>query len=67
MFATSARTQPELDDDPRYRPMRGLLRSRDATGDLPVNPSDSNVFRLHAILGDLGVVTADELRPFLGL
>jgi hypothetical protein len=32
-----------------------------------VNPSDSNVFRLHALLGDLGTVIDVELRPFLGL
>ena len=66
-YATSSGKQEELDEDPRYRPMRGLLRSRDSDGDLPVNPSDSNVFRLHAILGDLGVVTAEEISPFLGL
>jgi len=51
----------------RYSPMSGMLASRDASGDLPVNPSDSNVFRLHGLLQDLKSITAIEIQPFINL
>jgi hypothetical protein len=50
--------------DNRYSPMSGILASRDAKGELPVNPSDSNVFRLHQLLMDLQSITVDEIQPF---
>jgi hypothetical protein len=36
---------------------------------LPVNPSDSNVFRLHRLFKDLDTqapIIEDELKPYLG-
>lgn len=50
-----------------YKPMHGILPSRDANGELPVNPSDSNVFRLHQLLVDLSQITVDEIKSFINL
>ncbi|NJA06288.1 hypothetical protein HC024_11230 [Methylococcaceae bacterium WWC4] len=53
--------------DPIYEPMRSLIPSFNGTADLPVNPSDSHVFRLHRLLIDLGTVTEAEIKPFLNI
>ena len=58
---------PALQDDRRFAPMQGLVPSRDASGELPVNPSDSNVFRLHQLLQDVKAVAADKVQPLVGL
>ena len=51
----------------QYKPMHCILPSRDADRDLPVNPSDSNVFRLHQLLQKLSLITVDEIEPFINL
>ena len=66
-YAAGSYSQQDADENQRFRPMLGLRLSRDQDGDLPVNPSDSNVFRLHALFQDLITVQADEIKPFLGL
>lgn len=53
--------------DPIYEPMRSLNPSFNGTVDLPVNPSDSHVFRLHRLLIDLETITESEIKPFLNL
>ncbi|CAG1022120.1 hypothetical protein MTYM_01496 [Methylococcales bacterium] len=53
--------------DPVYEPMRSLIPSFNGTADLPVNPSDSHVFRLHRLLIDLGTITETEIKPFLNI
>jgi hypothetical protein len=53
--------------DPIYEPMRSLIPSINGSSDLPVNPSDSHVFRLHRLLIDLGTVIEAEIKPFLNL
>jgi hypothetical protein len=51
----------------RFAPMTDVLPSRTEGERLPVNPSDSNVFRLHELLDDLDVITKDEIEPYLTL
>jgi len=53
--------------DPIYEPMQSISPSFNGSADLPVNPSDSHVFRLHRLLIDLGSVTEAEIKPFLNL
>jgi hypothetical protein len=53
--------------DSIYEPMSDIKPSFNSGADLPVNPSDSHVFRLHRLLIDLGTVTEDEIKPFLNL
>lgn len=53
--------------DPLYEPMQSIKPSFNGSADLPVNPSDSHVFRLHRLLIDLGTVTEAEIKPFLNL
>lgn len=48
-----------------YSPMQGIHPSVNSTGELPVNPSDSNVFRLHQLLQKLAQITDIEIKPFL--
>jgi hypothetical protein len=58
-----------------YEPMRNIAPCYDAQQELPTNPSDSNVFRLHSLLRELApgatpdplIVRAltDELTCFL--
>lgn len=48
-------------------PMSGIKPSYDKDKDLPTNPSDSNVFRLHELFTELATVTKSELQPFLGI
>ncbi|MBD9360980.1 hypothetical protein EBB_10650 [Methylomonas sp. EbB] len=58
---------PLATPDPIFEPMRSLVPSFNGTADLPVNPSDSHVFRLHRLLIDLGTVIEAEIKPFLNL
>ena len=51
----------------RFAPMTDVLPSQIEGERLPVNPSDSNVFRLHELLDDLDVITKDEIEPYLTL
>jgi hypothetical protein len=51
----------------RFSPMADVLPSRTEGERLPVNPSDSNVFRLHELLDNLEVITEEEIKPFLTL
>ena len=37
------------------------------SNELPVNPSDSNVFRLHQLLVEMETITAEEIKPFVVL
>jgi len=54
--------------DARFQPMAGIVSTKGETGGrLPVNPSDSNVFRIHEMLAELQAVTEDEIKPFLRL
>lgn len=46
-------------------PMQGIQPSVASARELPVNPSDSNVFRLHRLLQQLAQVTDIEIKPFL--
>ncbi len=48
-----------------YSPMQGMQPSVNSAGELPVNPSDSNVFRLHQLLQKLAQITDIEIKPFL--
>ncbi len=55
-------------NDERMRPMQEFVPSEDKSRNaLPVNPSDSNVWRLHRLLASLNPVTRKELEPFLRL
>ncbi len=53
--------------DPRFKPMQDLQPCLNEKGTLPVNPSDSNVFRLHAILKDLPseVIVRSNLEAYI--
>ena len=50
-----------------FKPLAALIPSREGNKSLPVNPSDSNVFRLHELLDDLEEITEEELTPYLRL
>jgi hypothetical protein len=55
--------------NPLHKPMEDLQPSFDGDKQLPVNPSDSNVFRLHRLFKDLDTqapIIEDELKPYLG-
>ncbi|MDQ6975567.1 MAG: hypothetical protein Q9M22_03255 [Mariprofundaceae bacterium] len=49
--------------------MRGIVWSQDQAGKaLAVNPSDSNVFRLHRVMTDLkgsGSIMPNDVKPFI--
>jgi hypothetical protein len=66
---TFSKTPPSASQapDPVYEPLSDIKPSFDGTVDLPVNPSDSHVFRLHRLLIDLDTVTESEIKPFLNL
>lgn len=50
-----------------FEPMKGIKPSLLKGGkELPTNPSDSNVFRLHELFKDLGSITYNDITPFLG-
>lgn len=59
--------QPPADLTGIFEPMKGIKPSFSGTEPLPTNPSDSNVFRLHELINSLSVVTAADLKPFLGI
>ncbi|WP_319547654.1 P-loop NTPase fold protein [Desulfogranum marinum] len=50
-----------------YLPMRGIKPSMSVDKELPVNPSDSNVFRLHQLLIDLRTIGSEEILLFTNL
>ncbi len=59
------------DDSPKkslesaaYRPMRDIIPAVDEGVESPVNPSDSNVFRLHKLFRGLEPVAAHEINHF---
>jgi len=66
-WAVSSSDLKTLREDRNYKPMEGLIPAREAKEEVPVNPSDSNVFRLHQLLQDLEQITDLELNPFLFL
>lgn len=66
-YASSSATLEDLAKNADYAPMQGIHPSQSAGKELPVNPSDSNVFRMHQLLIDLGAIPADEIKPFLNL
>lgn len=51
----------------KYSPMKGIQPSRNAALELPVNPSDSNVFRLHDLLLVIKTIAVEEIKPFVVL
>ena len=51
----------------KYSPMKGIRPSMNGSNELPVNPSDSNVFRLHQLLVEMETITAEEIKPFVVL
>ncbi|RWX48623.1 hypothetical protein VT98_11284, partial [Candidatus Electrothrix communis] len=54
------RSDGNQSEDVFFAPMVDVLPSRDTEGRrLPVNPSDSNVFRLHELINDLEPVTEE--------
>jgi hypothetical protein len=55
-----------IHDNALGEPMKGIKPSFDGNQELPTNPSDSNVFRLHQLFIDLKTVTKDEITKFLG-
>ncbi|MDH3348486.1 MAG: KAP family NTPase [Desulfobulbaceae bacterium] len=58
--------QPEdLINEPLYFPMKNIVPSIGKSGDLPVNPSDSNVFRLHQLFARLKSLSLMDIIPFL--
>ncbi|MCP4488494.1 MAG: hypothetical protein GY820_14415 [Gammaproteobacteria bacterium] len=57
----------EAMQEDRFAPMSSVLPSMVGTERLPVNPSDSNVFRLHELLKNLEVMTEEEILPYLML
>jgi hypothetical protein len=72
---TYAKTPPLDPQNPTsmFEPMRNIIPCYDTQQELPTNPSDSNVFRLHEIfrvlvpttVSNLAFDLADELKPFL--
>ena len=56
----------EISDLPtKYEPMKDIIPSFSDGADLPRNPSDINVFRLHELFKDLDTVTSDEIQSLL--
>jgi hypothetical protein len=55
------------ENEERFRPMQGIFPTMDGEQNLPVNPSDANVWRLHELINSLETVTRDEITPFLRL
>lgn len=62
LFEYATTSSPDMD---KFRPMHGIIPSRNTQEELPVNPSDSNVFRLHQLLADLDEPLVGEINPFL--
>ncbi len=63
-YATHA-DPDSLRENPGYAPMRELQASFGNQEELPVNPSDGNVFRLHQLFFDLADIERDEIEIFL--
>lgn len=59
--------EAEATQEERFSPMSSVLPSMVGSERLPVNPSDSNVFRLHELLKDLESITEEEIQPYLEL
>lgn len=54
--------------EPAFKePMKFILPSKVGDRMLPTNPSDSNVFRLHELFKALDVLSADHIKPFIGI
>jgi len=53
--------------DKMFEPMATIKPSMNEDTELPTNPSDSNVFRLHALLIELDTISIDEIKPLLNL
>lgn len=51
--------------DPMFKAMKKLIPSFGKDKELPTNPSDGNVFRLHKLFIDLNAVDANEIKAFL--
>ncbi|MEM7020015.1 MAG: P-loop NTPase fold protein, partial [Pseudomonadota bacterium] len=64
-YATTDDDPNILKEDPRFGPMQDIIPSMRGSQALPVNPSDSNVFRLHTLFSALSSVGQDEVRLFL--
>jgi hypothetical protein len=64
-WAKSSEDLESLRKNRDYKPMEYIVPAREADHDVPVNPSDSNVFRSHQMLQDLEQITDVELNPFL--
>lgn len=64
-YAQSSASLDELQKNPDYLPMRDILPSLSAGKELPCNPSDSNVFRLHQLLNELQSITTAEIEEYL--
>jgi KAP family P-loop domain len=63
-----SKSAPDLHSDDRYQPMKDVLHATDKEGmRLPLNPSDSNVFRLHELINDFDVIEENEITPYLRL
>lgn len=60
-----AQNYQAVDVDVR-EPMNGIKPSAEGAKELPTNPSDSNIFRLHQLFTDLDTITESEIKIFLG-
>ena len=60
-----AQNYQAVDVDVR-EPMNGIKPSAEGAKELPTNPSDSNIFRLHQLFIDLDTITESEIKIFLG-
>lgn len=66
-YASSSASVQDLVINVVYSPMQGIHPSKNSDKELPVNPSDSNVFRMHQLLEDLEIIPANEIKLFINL
>ena len=57
----------ELLGEALYEPMREIKPSIKGGVDLPTNPSDGNVLRLHALFRGLGSAASTDIQDFLDI
>lgn len=55
---------PDVDNS-IYEPMKNLIPPIQGDKTIPVNPSDTNVFRIQKLLIELNSISTEEIRPFI--
>ncbi len=70
-FGTSDIDTTTRTETSKFKPMEGIIPSISANSELPVNPNDSHVFRLHRLMAEFNntnsPITPNDIQPFLGL